>query len=68
VDRFHAKFCGRLIGCISLFLEDLDIVEKPIDSCHSRENGNPVGILLLDSGSAPGMTLNRPLFGLEITP
>ncbi len=36
------------------------------DRCHSRENGNPVGILLLDSGSAPGMTQNRPLFGLEM--
>jgi len=22
-------------------LEDLDIVEKPIASCHSRKNGNP---------------------------
>jgi len=24
-----------------IILEDLDIVEKPIVSCHSRENGNP---------------------------
>ena len=36
------------------------------DRCHSRENGNPVGILLLDSGSEPGMTQNRPLFRLEM--
>ena len=41
MDRFHAKFCGRLMSFISLLLEDLDIVEKPVVSCHSRENGNP---------------------------
>ena len=41
VDRFHAKFCGRLMSFISLLLEDLDIVEKPVVSCHSREIGNP---------------------------
>jgi len=31
---------------ISLLLEDLDIVEKPIVSCHSRENGNPDNLKL----------------------
>ena len=43
-----------------------ELTKPPPGRTHFRAGGSPVGILLLDSGSSPGITQNRRLFSLDL--